>query len=171
MQAIRRIVVALSALVGGVALATAPACQHEYQKYRSSEVAKELDLGSAKVVLEIADKSATRQRGLMFRKSLPPDHGMLFVFPAARVLGFYMRNTAIPLSIAFIEEIADGKQGKIVNIEDMQPFVESPTTVSLRPVRFALEMTQGWFAQHGVKNGDTFELPTWISEIVAGEDQ
>lgn len=145
-------------------------CSNRYEPYQVREAGRQLTLGGKHVVVEVADKMESRQQGLMGRQSLPPDHGMLFVYPAPRILGFWMRNTPIPLSIAFIEEIEGGK-GRIVNIEEMEPFVEYPAYVSHRPVHLALEMTKGWFTDHGVKAGDTFELPTWIGELVPGEDR
>ncbi len=159
----------LIALVAAVAVFTAPGCQHEYQPLQAHDAGKVFELGGKKVVVEVSDKSESRQLGLMHRKALPTDHGMLFVYPAPRILNFWMRNTAIPLSIAFIEELPDGK-GRIVNIADMEPFDESGQA-SHAAVRLALEMTQGWFAQHGVKAGDIIVLPTWIGDLVPGEDQ
>jgi uncharacterized membrane protein (UPF0127 family) len=90
-------------------------------------------------------------RGLMHRQSLPPNHGMLFVFDRAEKQCFWMKNTPLPLTIAFIAD-----DGQIVNFADMQPFSETPHC-SLRPVRFALEMEQGWFARRGVLAGDVME--------------
>jgi len=157
---------ALAALLA-VPIATA-ACTHEYRAYQSSDVAREWELAGTEVVVEIAKDPETRERGLMHRTSMPPDHGMLFVYPEPRVVRFWMKNCAIPLSIAFLEELPDGR-ARVVNIEDMQPFVESGT-VSLARVRLALEMNQGWFARHGVKAGDVLPLPAWVGEIVASED-
>ncbi len=149
--------------------AGATSCTHEYRPYQSSEVAHGWELGGAKATVEVAKDRGSRERGLMFRTSMPADHGMVFVYPEPRVLRFWMRNTAIPLSIAFIEEVGEG-QGRIVNVVDMQPFVERPEAVSHQKVRLALEMNQGWFERHGIKAGDAVALPSWVHEIVAGED-
>jgi uncharacterized membrane protein (UPF0127 family) len=159
---------AFAALLGS--LLAAGGCSHEYRTYESSAIAKTWELGGKQIELEVAKDAGARRQGLMFRKSMPADHGMLFVYPEPRVLGFWMQNTAIPLSIAFFEELPEqpGK-ARIINIEDMEPMVES-TTSSLRPSRLALEMNQGWFARHGVKAGDVVDVPSWIQEIVAGED-
>ena len=73
-----------------------------------------------------------------------------------------MKNTLIPLSIAFVD--ADGM---IVNIEKMEPHRERPRAVSLKPVRFALEVNQNWFENHGIGAGDRIELPAWALEILA----
>jgi hypothetical protein len=142
----------------------------EYLPVRASEEIQRWELGGTEVTVEIADSREERQQGLMFRRAMPPDHGMLFVWPAPQVMHFWMKNTPLPLSIAFIEESADGKSGTIVNVEDMQPFTERPGAVSHRPVRLALEMNQGWFAAKGLKNGSTVALPDWVGAIVPSGD-
>ncbi len=144
-------------------------CEHTYVPYEARDGGRVLELGGKKVTVEVADKMATRRQGLMGRQSLPPDHGMLFAYPSPRILGFWMRNTPLALSIAFIEELPDGT-GRIVNLRDMEPFAEAPTHVSEKPVRLALEMELGWFARNGIKAGDTFALPSWVGELVPGED-
>ena len=105
------------------------------------------------VRVEVADTPALRGKGLMFRESLPPDEGMLFVFDAPEVLSFYMKNTSIPLSIAFIDSSLT-----IVRIADMAPFDESPHS-SVVPAQYALEMNQGWFRSRGVRPGASVEIP------------
>jgi uncharacterized protein len=107
-----------------------------------------LSIGAHKVVAEVAATPDERATGLMNRFSLQPDHGMLFVFERTEPLAFWMKNTFIPLSIAFIDE-----RGRIVNIEDMAPQTEV-THWSTAPARYALEMRKGWFAERGVKPGD-----------------
>ncbi|MFQ5679558.1 MAG: DUF192 domain-containing protein [Gemmatimonadota bacterium] len=104
------------------------------------------------VTAEIADDQASRERGLMFRESLPPDHGMLFVYESERVLGFWMKNTHIPLDIAFID-----RTGRIVDIQQMEAMTET-THSSRAPAMYALEMALGWFAEHGVGVGDRVEF-------------
>ena len=86
----------------------------------------------------------------MNRPSLPENEGMLFLFPQLEKQSFWMKNTLIPLSIAFLE---DG--GKILQIEDMKPKDES-STLSKYPVRYALEVNQGWFQRNGIAVGDAF---------------
>ena len=108
----------------------------------------ELTLKGQRVVAEIAATDATRTTGLMNRFSLQPDHGMLFVFREAHPQAFWMKNTYVPLSIAFI-----GADGRILNIEDMAPLTES-THPSRGPALYALEMKKGWFAQHGIEAGE-----------------
>jgi uncharacterized membrane protein (UPF0127 family) len=107
-----------------------------------------LGAGMMNIRVELADNPAARQVGLMHRKSMPTNDGMLFVFERAELSCFWMRNTLIPLSIAFL-----GDDGSIVNIADMKPLDETSHCPS-RPVRLALEMNQGWFERHGLKAGD-----------------
>jgi uncharacterized membrane protein (UPF0127 family) len=106
-----------------------------------------LSVGGHAVRAEIAATEASLRQGLMYRKSLAPDHGMLFVFEQAGPFCFWMKNTLVPLSIAFI-----ASNGTIVNIADMQPQTETPHCPA-RPVLYALEMQQGWFARHRVSAG------------------
>ena len=108
----------------------------------------ELTINGHRVTAEVATTVATRAVGLMRRFSLRPDHGMLFVFDAPQPLTFWMKNTYIPLSIAFI-----GADGRILNIEDMAPQTESAHN-SRGAAMFALEMKKGWFAQFEITAGD-----------------
>jgi hypothetical protein len=107
----------------------------------------QLTAGIHLITAEVAAHEAARARGLMFRKSLPTNHGMLFVFERKGVHCMWMRNTLIPLSVAYIED-----DGTIVNILDMQPHDER-SHCARQPVRYALEMAQGWFAQKGLAPG------------------
>jgi uncharacterized protein len=109
----------------------------------------ELKLKNHAVRVEIAEDEPARQAGLQGRESLAQDHGMLFVYPQPRRLSFWMKNTSIPLSIAFIDD-----SGKVLQIEDMEPQVES-STVSISKVRYALEVNQGWFQKNGIGVGDS----------------
>jgi len=108
----------------------------------------ELAIKGHKLVAEIAATEATRTTGLMNRFSLQPDHGMLFVFSEPQPLAFWMKNTYVPLSIAFI-----GADGRIVNIDDMAPRTEN-THPSRGLAIYALEMKKGWFAERGIGPGD-----------------
>jgi len=108
---------------------------------------KRLTAGMHVITAEIAANDAARTKGLMFRESLEPNHGMLFVFERANVQCFWMKNTKIPLSIAFIK--ADGI---ITNIANMAPMTEN-SHCSTEPVLYTLEMEEGWFAKHGVSAG------------------
>ena len=107
-----------------------------------------LTVGGHRITIELARRPAEQHRGLMFRKSLPADHGMLFVFSSEEVQTFWMRNTVIPLSIAYADA-----NGRIVRIADMEPLDEHPIS-SFLPARYALEMNRGWFAANGVVAGD-----------------
>ena len=99
---------------------------------------------------EVACDDLSRLTGCMGRDRLGENQGMIFVYPRPDFLSFWMRNTSIPLSIAFLD---DG--GKILQIEDMQPHDET-RTVSTTRVRYALEVNQGWFQRNNVGVGDAF---------------
>lgn len=107
----------------------------------------QLNAGMHLVRAEVAADFTTRMQGLMHRESLAPNAGMLFVFDETVIHCMWMKNTLIPLSVAFIDTT-----GTIVNIADMQPHSEQSHCASA-PALFALEMTRGWFAQRGVKAG------------------
>ncbi len=107
-----------------------------------------LQAGIHRIKAEVADSPAERSRGLMLRKSLQPNSGMLFEFERADVHCFWMKNTLIPLTIAFLDN-----DGTIVTLADMQPHDES-SHCPAKPVRRALEMEQGWFKAKGLKVGD-----------------
>jgi len=102
----------------------------------------------AVVKAEIASTHDERTQGLMYRKTLPDGQGMLFIFESDQVLSFWMKNTYIPLSIAYISF-----DGKIVDIKDMHPH-DTNSVSSSRSVRYALEVPQGWFSRVGVLPGD-----------------
>lgn len=106
-----------------------------------------LNAGIYVVQAEVANTTATRSQGLMLRKSMAQGAGMLFVFDEPAGHCMWMKNTLIPLSVAFINE-----RGQIVNIADMQPLDETSHCAS-QPVRFALEMNQGWFKKRGIAAG------------------
>jgi uncharacterized membrane protein (UPF0127 family) len=106
-----------------------------------------LTAGIHVITAEIASTPQSRMIGLMMRERLAPNHGMVFVFEDKSQHCFWMRNTLIPLSIAFIDD-----DGTVVSIADMSPKSEA-STCPQRPVRYALEMDQGWFAKRGVTAG------------------
>lgn len=110
----------------------------------------ELGIGMYRIQAEVADTEQSRETGLMHRKSLAPNAGMLFVFDEAQAYCFWMKNTLVPLSVAFIDNT-----GTVVNIEDMKPLSEA-SHCAARPVVYALEMNQGWFKSKGVKAGHRF---------------
>jgi len=107
-----------------------------------------IELRGAVVWVEIARTPEQHTRGLMFRKKLPEDAGMLFVYDKEDFRRFWMKNTYIPLSLAYIDS-----DGVIFQIEEMEPLDEM-SVVSMRPARFVLEVNRGWFREHGVGIGD-----------------
>ena len=107
-----------------------------------------LVVGNVRVTAEVAYTKDDRREGLMHRESLPDDHGMLFIFPRDQVLSFWMKDTPLPLSIAFADA-----GGRIVRIADLEPHSLERVS-SGRPARYALEMQRGWFQRNGVMEGD-----------------
>lgn len=97
--------------------------------------------------IQVASTSEQQSTGLMHRKEMPQNEGMLFVFAASSKQCFWMKNTLLPLTAAFIAD-----DGTIVNLEDMKPQTTDPHC-SAKPVRYVLEMNQGWFAKKGLKAG------------------
>jgi len=106
-----------------------------------------LSAGIHMIQAEVANTMGTRSQGLMQRKSMAQGAGMVFVFDELAAHCMWMKNTLIPLSVAFIDE-----RGEIANIADMQPLDET-THCAARPVRYALEMNQGWFKKRGISPG------------------
>jgi uncharacterized membrane protein (UPF0127 family) len=107
----------------------------------------ELSATFHRIEAEVAADQASRMQGLMNRRSMAANQGMLFVFTQADRHCMWMRNTLLPLSVAFLDE-----QGRILNIEDMKPQTEN-NHCAAGPARFALEMNLGWFATKGLKPG------------------
>lgn len=124
--------------LGGVALAA----QAQMPKM-------ELTIGMYRIEAEVAAGQDERMQGLMNRRVMAPQQGMLFVFPEQRAHCMWMRNTFLPLSVAFLDE-----QGRVINVEDMEPQTED-NHCAARPARFALEMNKGWFRQKGIAPGTT----------------
>ena len=107
----------------------------------------QLNAGMHLIRAEVAAEFGTRMRGLMYRASMPQNAGMLFIFDETTQHCMWMKNTLIPLSVAFIDD-----RGTITNIEEMQPQTEDSHCAS-RPARYALEMNLGWFKARGIKPG------------------
>jgi len=107
----------------------------------------QLNAGMHLIRAEVAADNGTRMTGLMHRASLPANAGMLFVFEEAAAHCMWMKNTLIPLSVAFLDE-----RGAIINVEEMKPQTED-SHCARRPARYALEMNRGWFASRGIKPG------------------
>jgi len=112
-----------------------------------------LTLKEKKIRVEVVRTEGEKAKGLMFREKLGKNEGMLFVYEREETLSFWMKNTRIPLSIAFI-----AKDGKIVDIQDMEPF-NLQSHVSARPAQYALEANQGWFKKNGIEVGELVKLP------------
>ena len=123
-----------------------------------------LTLGGRQARLQVAATRETRGRGLMGRRKLGEDEGMIFIYPDSRFMSFWMQNTYIPLSIAFIKE-----DGRIIRISQMKPMTEEPSYTSGDRCRYAVEMAQGWFEMHGIRAGDVIEIPESVRCIEAEE--
>lgn len=134
----------IALMLGPLLAAALPAAaQNAPQKLPTTQ----LTAGMHLIRAEVASTEAQRQIGLMHRPSMPANDGMLFVFEQAGVQCFWMRNTLIPLSVAFLDD-----DGRIVNIEAMAPQTDD-SHCSKRPVRYVLEMNLGWFDKRGLKAG------------------
>ena len=106
-----------------------------------------LSAGMHLIDAQVAASPEQRSTGLMFRKDMPSSEGMLFVFEQAAVQCFWMKNTLLPLSAAFVAD-----DGTIVNLADMKPQT-TDSHCSTQPVRYVLEMNRGWFAKKGIQAG------------------
>ncbi len=113
---------------------------------------KQITIGNEQFLVEIADDEAERRRGLMFRDHLPERHGMLFIFERPQRVAFWMRDTYIPLSIAYIDN-----ERYVVEIHELEPLSETPVP-SQSPIRYALEVNSGLFERLGIGVGDRLEL-------------
>ncbi|MCC6072684.1 DUF192 domain-containing protein [Massilia sp. GCM10020059] len=133
--------------LAAAALLSLVACGAGAQNARFTTI--QLSAGMHLIQAEVAQTDAQRQQGLMFREKMANNHGMVFVFDQATSQCMWMKNTPLPLSVAFIDA-----EGKIVNIEDMQPQTLD-SHCSATPVKYALEMNLGWFKQKNVKPGST----------------
>jgi len=110
-----------------------------------------LTLNGHKLTAEVAQTNPARMQGLMHRRMLPENRGMLFVFDNVGIHGMWMKNTYIPLSVAFLDE-----RGVIINIADMEPHTTDGHSAT-KPARYALEVNRGWFAKRSVKPGARVE--------------
>src|SRR5688572_14639756 len=115
-----------------------------------------IEFGDHTLWAEVADDEGERQQGLMFRREMGKDAGMIFVFAHPHRASFWMKNTPLPLSIAFLDA-----NKKVLNIEKMQPYDETHYTWSKGEALYAVEAHQGWFEERGIKSGDVaaFEIP------------
>jgi len=117
-----------------------------------------IQAGMFQIDAQIASNPQQRQIGLMFRKDMPAHEGMLFVFEEPQKQCFWMKNTLLPLSAAFVDD-----EGAIVNLVDMQPQT-TDSHCSDKPVRYVLEMNQGWFAKKKIGKGYKLKAPIFSSK-------
>jgi uncharacterized protein len=144
---VRKLISALSASLVFAAISAAAVAQDGPQKLTSIR----LTAGMHLIQAELAQTPDERSTGLMFRTTMGPNEGMLFAFEQPGTQCFWMKNTLLPLSVAFVAD-----DGSVVNIDEMKPqTLESHC--STKPVRFVLEMNQGWFAKRGIKAGSKLQ--------------
>ncbi len=108
---------------------------------------------TATLTVEIAATEAQREQGLMLRQQMDEDRGMLFLFPADTTIGFWMKNTYIPLDIAYISAV-----GTVLDVHAAKPLDETIIKPA-GPYRYTIEVNEGWFARHGLGQGATVHLP------------
>ena len=137
-----------SIFVLGLFAASVVAC---HPKEKSVLPVVTLTIDGHAIEAEVANKESTRMTGLMFRSEMDKNHGMIFVFPDAQIRTFWMKNTILPLSIAYMDS-----KGVILNILEMPPETED-TFYSAGQAQYALEMNTGWYKNNGVKAGDQVE--------------
>ncbi len=152
------------AFIAVLALAAVIACGGDNGGPATATIALTDDKGShEELTVELARTAEERSRGLMFRQELPDDQGMLFVFPNDTTTGFWMKDTLISLSIAFI-----AADGVILDVQEMEPLStvlhQSPSSY-----RYALEVNQGWFGRRGLGTGDRVELPEAVIAATSGD--
>jgi uncharacterized membrane protein (UPF0127 family) len=116
---------------------------------------KKIAIGNKRIDVYIADSQSKTTEGLMFISDdeLADDEGMIFIFEKPAPLSFWMRNTLIPLDIAYLDE-----SGKILNIRTMQPLDEETKHPSAGPAKYAVEMKAGWFERNGIQAGERVDL-------------
>lgn len=124
-----------------------------------------LSAGMHLIQAQVAATPQQRATGLMFRQDMPANEGMLFVFEQAAEQCFWMKNTLLPLTAAFVAD-----DGTIVNLADMQP-LSLESHCSARPVRFVLEMNKGWFDKRGLKAGSQLAGPPFTRQAASGAPQ
>ena len=143
---------------GLIALAsTAPAAAQGQPQMNLPRI--EITAGMHRIEAQVAASPQERQTGLMHRKEMPAHEGMLFVFEQPATQCFWMRNTLLPLTAAFVAD-----DGTIVNLADMKPQTED-SHCSAKPVRYVLEMNQGWFRQHGLRAGMRLKHPVFDAAL------
>lgn len=129
------------------------ACEEPVPTIEGVEKWLPLRIGSIDIKAQIALSPAEQQKGLMYRESLPQNSGMLFPYPRPRALSFWMANTPLPLDIAFFDA-----NGILREIHRLMPYDRTPVRSHGDSLQFALEMPQGWFAAHGLFQGQQLDL-------------
>ena len=142
---LQRFAALLACSVAISAALLAPA--HAQQEPQTNLPRTKLSIGLYTIDAQIAQAPVERQVGLMFRKEMPQAEGMIFVFEQPATQCFWMRNTLLPLTAAFVAE-----DGRIVNLADMKPQTDD-SHCSEEPVKYVLEMNQGWFKKKNIKKG------------------
>ena len=133
-----------AALPGTSSIKTTVPQQHQQQLTLTS-----LTIGTHSLKVHIATDPTSREKGLQHQAALPPNEGMLFVFPTARPVSFWMKDTPLPLSIAYLNA-----SGRILEIHDLKPFNEQSVPSNSSFVFYALEVPRGWFTDHQILPGD-----------------
>ena len=136
-------------IAASLALAQGIACAKDPQAPRL----KKILVGNTPLWVEVADTLEKQERGLMFRRFLPDNEGMLFVYKEPIEMSFWMRNTFLPLDIAFI-----GADGRILNIHQARPLDDSVLYRSAGAAKYVIETNQGWFSRHGIGPGERVTL-------------
>ncbi|WP_353236332.1 DUF192 domain-containing protein [Diaphorobacter ruginosibacter] len=138
----------VSRLILALGLASGSLCALAQQGMPQTHLPRtSITAGMYLIDAQVASAPVEREIGLMHRKEMPAQEGMLFVFEQPATQCFWMRNTLLPLTAAFVAD-----DGTIVNLADMKPMTEN-SHCSAKPVRYVLEMNQGWFARRGLKAG------------------
>ncbi len=119
----------------------------------SADALKKILVGKTPLRVELVEKLEDQERGLMFRTSLPENEGMLFVYKRPQEMSFWMKNTFIPLDIAFV-----GADGRILNIHHARPLDETILYRSAGEAKYVIETNQGWFEKNGIRPGDRVTL-------------
>lgn len=143
--------------VSSLVLLTFFACDSLRTQHLRQEVIK---VGGVSIRAEIAATPPDRERGLMYRTSMPENEGMLFVFPEAKFQAFWMKNTLIPLDIGFFDD-----QGFLIEVLHMKPDDGTARYPSSEPALYALEMNAGWFEKHGLRKYARLELARTIQGL------
>lgn len=129
--------------------APAPAAKQPYLDHAQPRLRTlQMYIGPHEITAEIAITQTEIATGMMFRETMEENEGMLFVFPVAHRVAFYMRNTRVPLSLAYFDQ-----EGTILEIHDLEPFDETPVQSESSQIKYVLEMKQGWFDRHQIQVG------------------